>query len=400
MDAGQFSASAPGRLITAGSGDGAYLAFVPNGLPPEIAFEADWVRPLSAADRALGELAGLARAMAAGSAGQGTALPLLIRPFIRREAVLSSRIEGTQADLTDILKQEAKGPIPAPDMKSLPPYDGDVREVLNYVRALEYGLAAARTRPVDLAFVRELHRRLMEGVRVEQSTPGEFRRRQNWIGRPGCTLRDADFVPPPVPEMEAALESFAGYLAREDESYPPLVRLALIHYQFEAIHPFLDGNGRIGRLLLALLFVGWNLLPLPLLYVSAFFERNRPEYYRLLRAVSERGAWTDWLGFFLRGVAEQSRDAVARAGRLQDLRAAWRERLAAGGATATLLRLTDSLFETPVISIPQAQQFLGVTYRGAKLNVDKLVKEGILQAGGESSYGKTFVAEEILRVIG
>jgi Fic family protein len=377
-----------GRWIAAGEGEPAYRAFVPAPLPPALAYDAALAAALSGADRALGELAGM-----------GRALPnpqLLIRPFIRREAVLSSRIEGTQAGVSDVYAREAGRPLPAPDMKSLPPYDDDVREVLNYVRALEYGLEAVRDTALDLDFVRALHARLMDGLRVE--TPGEFRRRQNWIGRPGCTIQEADFVPAPVPEMLGALEELVAYIQGPD-AHPPLVRLALIHYQFEAIHPFLDGNGRIGRLLIALLLVRWELSPLPLLYLSAFFERHRQEYYAHLRAVSEHDAWNAWLGFFLRGVAEQSRDALARGQRLQHLRQAWRARLAEGGATANLLRLADSLFEAPVTTIPRAQELLGVTYRGAKLNVEKLVQEGILHQGGDSSYGKTFIAEEILQII-
>jgi Fic family protein len=390
--ADQGAAPSPaGRLIDAGE----YAAFVPHDLPPALRFGAELVAALSAADRALGELAGL-----------GRALPnphLLIRPFIRREAVLSSRIEGTQAGVSDVFALEAGRPLPAPDMRSLPPYEDDVKEVLNYVRALEYGLATIAAAPpggapIDLEFIRALHARLMDGLRVEHSTPGEFRRHQNWIGRPGSSVQEADFVPPPVDAMQAALAAFERYLQSEDPN-PPLVRLALIHYQFEAIHPFIDGNGRIGRLLIALLVIAWGLLPLPLLYLSAFFERRLRDYYGLLRAVSERGAWDEWLGFFLQGVAEQSRDAIARAQRLQDLRQEWRERLEAASASANLLRLADSLFESPVLTIPQAQQALGVTYRGAKLNVDRLLKEGILSPGGDSSYGKSYLAEDIIRIL-
>jgi Fic family protein len=159
------------------------------------------------------------------------------------------------------------------------------------VRALEYGLERVQTLPISLRLVRELHEHLLKGVRGERATPGEFRHSQNWIGKPRCTLNDADYIPPPVPEMNDALDAFEKYL-HSGNDHPPLVRLALIHYQFEAIHPFLDGNGRIGRLLLSLLLVNWKLLPLPLLYLSAFFERHRQDYYDLLLAISERGAWS------------------------------------------------------------------------------------------------------------
>jgi Fic family protein len=383
MNPERFQNSTSGKLIKVGHGDAAYFAFVPNPLPPELSLDMEWIRALSDADRALGELAGLGRAMPNPH--------LLVRPFIRREAVLSSRIEGTQADIADLYAYEA-GQTPAPE--------SDVREVFNYVQALEYGLERLNSLPVSLRLMRELHERLMEGVRGERATPGEFRRSQNWIGRPGCTLNDAAYVPPPVPEMQESLRALEKYL-HSDCAYPPLVRIGLIHYQFEAIHPFLDGNGRIGRLLISLLLAHWDLLPLPLLYLSAFFERYRQDYYDLLLAVSERGAWREWLLFFLRGVAEQAKDANQRAKRLQDLQLEWRERLMQARASTLLLRLADSLFISPVVTIPEAQRILGVSqYHSARRNVEKLVKAGILQQRGESSYGKTYIAAEILQAVG
>jgi len=276
--------------------------------------------------------------------------------------------------------------------------DADAREVLNYVRALEYGLERVQTLPISLRLVRELHEHLLKGVRGERATPGEFRHSQNWIGKPGCTLNDADYIPPPVPEMNDALDAFEKYL-HSGNDHPPLVRLALIHYQFEAIHPFLDGNGRIGRLLLSLLLVNWKLLPLPLLYLSAFFERHRQDYYDLLLAISERGAWSKWLAFFLSGVAEQSQEANQMAKKLQDLQLKWREKLTKARASALLLRLADSLFESPLVTIPQAQRVLGVTYRTAQQNVERLVEEDILQQESKTSYGKTFSARDILNLI-
>jgi len=211
-------------------------------------------------------------------------------------------------------------------------------------------------------------------------------------------LKEAEFVPPPVPEMLEALGELELYLHR-DCPYPPLVRMGLIHAQFEVIHPFIDGNGRIGRLLLSLILVSWNLLPMPLLYLSAYFERHRQDYYDLLLAVSSRSAWRDWLVFFLRGVAEQARDAIKRAIRLQDLQAEWRQRLTQARASTLLLRLVESLFDSPLLTIPQAQKLLEVTYHSAQLNVGKLVKAGILRQLGESAYGKTFLAEKVLQAI-
>lgn len=386
MDPKRFESGASGRLVRAGRGEGTYWAFIPAPLPPAITFDGELVRDLSIADRSLGELAGV-----------GRTLPnphLLVGPFLRREAVLSSRIEGTQSDIVDLYAYEAA----QLSLPGLPPPASDAREVLNYVRALEYGLRRLETLPVCLRLIREVQERLMEGVRGGRAAPGTFRRSQNWIGRPGSTLADADFVPPPPGEMEAALDAFEKYL-HEGNGNPPLVRLALIHYQFEAIHPFLDGNGRIGRLILSLLLVHWNLLPLPLLYPSAFFERHREAYYEGLRAVSERGAWREWILFFLRGMAEQSQDAVARVKRLQDLQARWRRTLEGARSSALPLRVADSLFEVPLLSIPQVQKRLGVTYHTARRCVERLVEAGILQQMGEWSYGKVFFAPDILGIV-
>jgi len=375
--------------LRVGSGVAAYLAFVPNPLPPPLAPDAELTRVLADASYALGELAALGRMMPNPH--------LLINPFVRREAVLSSRIEGTRASIADVYAYEA-GQLRLPGLDQ-GASESDIREVANYVGALEFGLERLDTLPVSLRLIRELHERLMRGVRGEQMTPGEFRRSQNWIGQPGCTLNDATYVPPPVPEMLEALDAFEKYLHADDSENSSLVRLAMIHYQFEAIHPFLDGNGRIGRLLISLLLVNWNLLSLPLLYLSAYFERDRAGYYERLLAVSQSGAWRDWVVFFLRGVAEQSRDAASRAKRLQDLQTEWRARLTQQRLSARAIGLTDKLFDTPVLTIPRAQQLLKITYHAAQSNVERLVAAGILRQVGEGSYGKMFLAEEILRIV-
>jgi Fic family protein len=381
MDVERYRSSPAGRLVPARLGEVDYWAFVPHPLPPDLPPDWELASVLSSADRALSELAGLGRTMPNPQ--------LLIGPFVRREAVLSSRIEGTTAGIADLYVFETGQVAPG----------SDVREVHNYVTALEYGLERLSSLPVSLRLIRELHERLMQGVRGERATPGEFRQAQNWIAsRPG-TVAEADFVPPPVPEMHAALESLEKYLHAPDV-YPPLVRLAFVHYQFETIHPFLDGNGRIGRLLLSLLLVSWNLLPLPLLYLSAYFERYRDAYYDLLEAVSARGAWREWVLYFLRGVEEQARDAVARAKRLQDLQLGWRHRLTQARASALLLRLVDALFQSPAVTLPQVQRMLGVTHRTASQAVARLVAEHILQAVPGRARNRQFVAPEVLAVLG
>jgi Fic family protein len=342
---------------------------------------------LSEADRALAELAGTARN-----------LPnphLLIGPFIRREAVLSSRIEGTEASLSDLFYFEAGAPGSPRGFRGLA---ADVREVANYVRAMEYGLKRLRDLPLSLRLIREIHGKLMEGVRGERLTPGEFRRSQNWIGPPGCNLMEATYVPPPVHEMTEALGELEKFLHARS-SLPPLMKMAMVHYQFEAIHPFLDGNGRIGRLLVSFLLCHEALLREPLLYLSAYFERERQEYYRLLLAVSQSGAWEDWIRFFLGGVADQSRDAIWRTGKLLELWQKYRRMFETARASALLLRMVDGLFEAPVVTIPIAAKRLGITQRSAAMNIQKLVDAGILsEVTGRERY-RVFLARGILETI-
>jgi Fic family protein len=384
MKPAEFSKDSWGRVIRA---PGGYDAFVPNRLPPKLELTWDLVNSLSRADRSLAELAGAART-----------LPnphLLIAPFIRREAVLSSQIEGTQASLSDLfLFEAALSRTGHPERNRV----SDVHEVANYVRALNYGLKRLETFPISLRLVREMHEKLMEGVRGSRATPGEFRRSQNWIGRPDCTLDEAVFVPPPVEEMMKALSDFETFL-HSPSNLPPLVRMALSHYQFEAIHPFVDGNGRIGRLLISLLLCHEGVLKQPLLYLSAFFERRRDDYYRLLLEVSLKGAWAAWIGFFLTGIEEQARDVVWRTRKLLDLRQRYRSGFEAARSSALLLALVDGLFETPVIMIPRAAKRLKITHRAAMLNVRKLVDAGIVEEVTGRARGLIFVAQRILKIL-
>ena len=375
-----FRDSPSGRVVRTPAG---YWAFVPNSLPPAFLWTPTLVAALSEADRALGELAGL-----------GRALPnphLLIRPFVRREAVLSSRIEGTQASLAELYAYEAV-------QLALVEPTPEVHEVYNYVRALENGLERLRDLPLSLRLIREIHARLMEGIRGEHQTPGDFRRSQNWLGPAGSTPADAPFVPTPVPEMLEALDSFERFL-HAPSLLPRLVSLGLIHYQFEVIHPFLDGNGRIGRLLITLLLCAWDLLPEPLLYLSAYLEAQRQTYYDLLLAVSQRGQWEDWLVFFLRGVALQSRDAVVRAGRLQNLREQYREQLQGTRVPARLLQAVDLLFAQPVLTMRQVEAALGVNFSTAQRYVHQLVDLGLLREITGQARNRVYRAEQILQAI-
>jgi len=377
MEIGLFQNSPSGRLIRA---SGEYWAFVPHPLPPKLEWDNSLVSLISRADLALGTLSGL-----------GETLPnphLLIYPFIRREAVLSSRIEGTQSSLSDLLLFEA----------TKVEKQRDVREVQNYVRAIEYGLKRLDELPLSLRLIRELQGILMERVRGEHATRGEFRQSQNWIGPPGCSLNEASFVPPPVPEMQDALDQLEKFL-HADIDLPPLVQLALIHYQFETIHPFLDGNGRIGRLLITLFLCERGILTKPLLYLSAFLERHRREYYERLLQVSQKGAWEKWIQFFLQAVVNQSSDAVQRSRRLLDLHQDYHRTSLEKHLPPTAGQLIELILMRPVLNPRIAQELLGVTFPAAQKAIRVLEDEGILVEITGGKRNKTYVAEEILRIL-
>jgi cell filamentation protein, protein adenylyltransferase len=377
MDPTAFKAPKAGRVIRTPRG---YAAFVPAPLPPTLRYEADLVRALSRADAALSELSGL-----------GRHLPnphLLIAPYIRREAVLSSRIEGTKATLSDLLMDEVPG-------KPVSRKTSDVGEVRNYVVALEHGIRRLRKLPLSLRLVRELHAHLMKGARGGHATPGEFRRSQNWIGPPGSTLADATYVPPPQQEMQQALADWERFLHERDR-LPDLVQCALMHEQFEAIHPFLDGNGRVGRLLITLFLIERGRLSQPLLYLSAYIERTRRTYYDLLQRVRTHADWSAWLRYFLAGVEETARQAVEQARLLQSLRERYRKRLA---RKAKALVLLDQLFVNPYITVAQAAQILGASNPTARQAVALLENEGLLKEISGRAWGRLYLAAPILKAI-
>jgi Fic family protein len=263
---------------------------------------------------------------------------------------------------------------------------------------MEYGLNRLNELPLSLRFIRELHGILMEGVRGEHATPGEFRQSQNWIGSSGATLDEATFVPPPVPEMQECLNQLEKFLHVETR-LPPLVEAALVHYQFESIHPFLDGNGRIGRLLVTLLLCQRNVLTKPLLYLSAFFEQHRPEYYELLLKVSSTGAWRKWIEFFLRAVAEQSADAVTRSRRLQELLRSYTQLARDKHMPPTAGQLVELILMKPVINARSAREFLKVTYPAAQKAISSLEEAGILTEITGRKRDKAYAANEILKVL-
>jgi Fic family protein len=359
---------------------GGYPAYVPAPLPPAIAWDERLAAALSDADRAIGRLA-----------GEGRRLPnphILIRPFVRREAVLSSRIEGTQATLGELLASEAGAAVERSP--------ADLREVANYVVALEHGVERLRTLPLSLRLVRELHEKLMRGVRGDIATPGEFRRSQNWIGQPGRTLAGATYVPPPPDELMACLGEWEKFL--HDDSLPPLVHAALAHSQFEAIHPFLDGNGRVGRLIITLLLVAKDVLPQPLLYLSAYFDATRDEYYTRLLAVTEQGEWEEWLGYFLVGVAQQAEDAVGRIQRIDELLQQWRHRLAKAPSRLPD-RVLDLFAENPFWTINRIADRLDVAFTTAQRAIDRLEAARIVSLTGQAKRNRVYCARDVLAIL-
>lgn len=381
MKASEFTAKAPGKVIKTLRG---YRAFVPDPLPPNIAWSNRLMAELSKADRSLAKLAEV-----------GNSFPVpqaLMRPFVRKEAVLSSRIEGTRTSFEELLSYEAGQLRMFEDTH-------DAKEVHNYVKAMDYGLERLAALPISMRLIREIHGILMQGVRGEQLSPGEVRRTQNWIGPPGATLETARFVPPPVEEMHDSLKDLERFIHEESE-LPPLVRVGLIHYQFETIHPFLDGNGRIGRLLVAFLLVSWNLLARPLLYLSNYFEANRQEYYDQLLAVSQRGEWEAWLTFFLEGVRSQADDATRRIMRLQDLRSTYSKRFANERSRARLQQMVDYLISTPITSITQAQEATRLgSFTTMQRHIEKLEALGIVQEVTGQGRNRIYRAVEILRAL-
>lgn len=372
------SRNTSGRWTTTLEG---YRAFHPNPLPPSLNWTPPLVTALADASMLIGRLA-----------GEGRRLPnphVLIRPFIRREAVLSSRIEGTQATLGELLAAEAGATVErSPD---------DLREVGNYVKALEHGMKRLESLPLSLRLVKELHEHLMTGVRGGHATPGEFRRSQNWIGRPGETLAQAKYVPPPPDVLGEHLSSWEKF--QHERMLPPLVHVALAHYQFEAIHPFLDGNGRVGRLLITLQLCERDILPAPLLYLSAFFEATRPDYYDGLRGISENGDWEGWVQYFLNGVARQSEDALNRAERLNQLIADWRNELSGRAGTKVALQLLDRVAGNPFVTPRGAQDKLGLAYNTVMRAIGQMEKLNMLKEVSEAKRDRVYCAKAILDIL-
>ena len=363
-----------GRLVETPVGGEVVRAFVPSPLPPNPAIDVlSLLDRFSLAERALGRLDGIT-----------TLLPrqeLFLYMYVRKEAVLSSQIEGTQSTLTDLLRfeTEAQGGQPV----------DDIREVSNYVDAMMYGLERLETLPLSLRLIREMHARLLQSGRGDTKNPGEFRRSQNWIGgtRPGNAL----FVPPPVSELDACLDALETFMHEDQSRLPPLIKAGLLHVQFETIHPFLDGNGRIGRLLVTLYLCVHQVLRRPLLYLSLYLKTHRAEYYRLLQEVRERGAWEAWLAFFLDGVAETANQAFDAASRIVDLFRTDRLRITTESERAgSALRVHELLQQHPFLTAGQLVDRTGLTMPTINAALADLGRLGIVEEVTGRRRGRVF----------
>lgn len=360
-------------------------AYVPSALPAPLAWTNELVGQLSRAERMIGRLQGVMRDL--------DNPRMLIRPMLAREAVMSSQIEGTRADLENLYRDRAAtNPSQPEQMKHW------IGEIKNAESALRQGMELGRNLPIAKQLWLQLHRVLMDGVRGGHADPGSFRRIQNWIGPPGCSIAEATYVPPPPQTILDCLSDLEKFI-HEPSDVPSLVRLAMIHYQFEAIHPFIDGNGRLGRLINTLLMADWNILAAPPIDLSTYFKRRQEDYYRLLLAVSQRGAWTEWVSFFLQGLGDQAGEAYTRAQRLVALRRRYRRRIKANDLPASMTAFIDRLFVSPYFTIKKAAKRIGVTYAAARVQVIKLETLGIVKEITGQKRNRIYLAVEIFDAI-
>ncbi len=363
-----------------------YSAFVPKKLPPDppICIDLEMQNLLSLADRKLGRLDGITEILPNPE--------LFVAMYVKKEAVLSAQIEGTQASLIDVLNT------PSNDPKDRA-YN-EVSEVVNYVSAMNWGLQNLSKLPLSLRLIRNIHKVLLEDVRGSNKNPGEFRKSQNWIGPQGCTIETATFVPPTVEDMEQAMSDLELYMYEED-NIPALIKIAMIHAQFETIHPFLDGNGRMGRLLITFWLCQQEILSQPLLYLSYYFKQNRLEYYDRLMAVRTKGDWENWIKFFLRGVASVSDEAINSAKQIISLQTKYSNHiLKHEKSNSNYTVLLNLLFEKPIITKKDVAELLGISLPTASTMVDFFCRIGILRdQNPEKKRYKVFAFDEYLTIL-
>jgi Fic family protein len=361
-----------------------YTAFIPKQLPPDPALNIDleMINLLSSADRRLGRLDGITQTLPNPD--------LFVAMYVKKEAVLSSQIEGTQASLIDVLDEDDSN-----DRYK----EKNVEDVVNYINAMNFGLKRLDDLPLCLRLIREIHVILLKDVRGSEKSPGEFRRSQNWIGPGGCTLTNATFVPPPVPEMIEAMNQLETFMYEHDE-LPPLINIALIHAQFETIHPFLDGNGRMGRLLITFWLCQQKILSSPLLYLSYFFKMNRIEYYDRLMNVRKKGDWEGWIKFFLQGIASVSDESINTAKEILKMKEEHVAMVSHGVRNpANGLKLLESMFEHPIITIKKVEELLDVSYPTANTIVVEFCNLGILKQIGDNIRNKKYSYDRYIKLL-
>lgn len=380
MRASEFTADAPGDLITIPGG----MAYLPKPLPPELALNWDLMGANDRASRALGELTGQARIVANDA--------LILGPLLTREAVESNRIEGTHTVVDEVLLQRAAGP-PRDHVRA-----NENLEVLRYMEtATTAADVVAGGQPLNMYLLRALHEQLLSGTRGESRHPGSLRTGYVFIGQDGDRVDDARFVPPPPEQVEPAMDALVGFLQAEPP-YPPLIACALMHYQFETIHPFEDGNGRLGRLLIPTYLLAHNVIDRPLLYLSEYFEAHRDDYVAHLKGVSTHGNWLSWVAFFLDAVRSQAVAALARTDSVLELASRYRERTRAGTRTQTPLAAIELIMERVYVSAPELADYAQRDYRTAKGALETLAGLGILMAV-PGSYPQRWVAQELLDLV-
>ncbi len=371
-----------GEFVTNLSGDMAYQSFKPSPLPPnpELNINSDIVKKLVEANRDLVRLDTAAKLI--------PNVELFISMYVRKEALISSQIEGTQCTLDDVLDPDVDGNT-----------NLDVGDVINYVRACTYAIGRLEKLPLCNRLLREIHQELLAGVRGQEKNPGEFRRSQNWIGAANCTLKDARYIPPNVEDMNAALTDLERYM-NEGDGYDPLIRIALIHYQFETIHPFLDGNGRVGRLMILLYLLEQGYISKPIIYISYFLKKNQIEYYDRISEVRRNGNYEQWVGFFLEAVSAAAKDSLATVEKLSALHEGNVERLpVTARKTDNVRRVFDYIEQFPIIDIKRTASDLGVSYNTISSAVKKLVQAGILMEKTNALRNRVFSYEEYLNIL-
>ena len=371
-----------GELVTNLSGEATYQSFKPSPLPPnpELNINSDIVKKLVEANRDLVRLDTAAKLI--------PNVELFISMYVIKEALISSQIEGTQCTLDDVLDPEVDGNT-----------NLDVGDVINYVRACTYAIGRLDKLPLCNRLLREIHQELLAGVRGQEKNPGEFRRSQNWIGAANCTLKEARYIPPNVEDMNVALTDLERYM-NEGDDYDPLIRIALIHYQFETIHPFLDGNGRVGRLMILLYLMEQGYISKPIIYISYFLKKNQIEYYDRISEVRRSGNYEQWVGFFLEAVSAAAKDSLATVEKLSALHEGNIERLpVTARKNDNVRRVFDYIEQYPIIDIKRTASDLEVSYNTVSAAVGKLVQAGILKETTNASRNRVFSYKEYLNIL-